>query len=143
MNHSFETYFKSLEGSWNLDRKISTGEILSGRAVFEPVSDTVFLLREEGYLTLSNGRVIVASRNWYWHLSKKQTLEITYDEARKQDYHLVELKNDSSIWVGTAEHLCGDDLYAGHYRFFENRFEVTQAIKGPNKDYSVSSHYSK
>lgn len=143
MNLQFETLFKSLAGSWSLERNISTGEKLNGKAVFESISDTAFLLREEGELKLLNGTVIPASRNWFWHLLNNSTFEITYDEDRLQDYHLLHMSQAEECWSGSSKHLCGEDLYSGMYRFFENRFEITQMIKGPNKDYSVSSIYSK
>jgi hypothetical protein len=143
MSHSFETYFKSLEGSWFLERKISSGETLNGKAVFEATSDTAFLMREEGKLVLPNKTKISASRNWYWHLSNDNALEITYDEARFKDYHHIYFGKHEDGWRGTAQHLCGADLYSGEYKFFEGRFEITQTIKGPKKGYVISSIYSK
>ena len=143
MDKLFEIYFKSLIGSWVLERKISTGEIFNGKAVFESISNTAFLLREEGELILLSGATVPASRNWFWHLSKNAVLEITYDEAKLQDYHLINLSHDDACWTGTAQHLCGDDIYSGEYQFFENSFEIIQMIKGPNKNYRVRSTYSK
>ncbi len=143
MSHQFETYFKSLAGSWALERKISTGETLNGKAVFELVSSTAFLLHEEGELKLLSGLEIPASRNWFWHLSDNTDLEITYDEARLQDYHLINLHKREDYWIGSAQHLCGADLYSGEYLFSEDRFEITQTVKGPQKDYFVISIYSK
>ena len=143
MSQEFEATFKSLSGLWNLKREISTGERLVGKADFEFISKSAFLLREEGDLTLANGVTIAASRNWYWHLSESQILEITYDKTRDQDYHLIHINRDWKSWFGEAKHLCGADLYSGEYRFYENGFEIKQAIKGPNKDYTVVSRYSK
>jgi len=143
MLQPFEIYFKSLAGSWTLKREISTGEIFIGKAVFESTSSTVFLMREEGDLTLSNGQVIQASRNWYWHLVNANSLEITYDEARVEDYHLIEFSKDDTSWNGIAHHLCGADHYSGEYKFSEESFEIIQTVKGPKKDYIVSSIYSK
>ena len=143
MSQKFETTFKSLSGSWNLKREISTGDTLIGKAVFEPVSDTAFLLREEGELALSNGQNIQASRNWYWHLESVSTLEITYDALRVEPYHLVKLSKSEICWSGRANHLCGEDNYLGDYQFFEDRFTINQSVRGPNKNYSVASSYSK
>ncbi len=143
MSQQFETCFKSLAGSWVLEREISTGETLSGKAVFERISNTAFLLREVGELTLLNGSSIPASRNWFWYLSENSVLEITYDEARLQDYHLISLSSEDDGWTGSAQHLCGADIYSGEYCFFNNSFEINQTVKGPNKDYSVTSFYSK
>ncbi len=143
MSQEFETYFKLLSGSWNLKREISTGEKLIGKADFELISKSAFLLREEGDLTLVSGAIIPASRNWFWHLSKFRTLKITYDEACDQEYHLINLNWDSDRWFGEAQHLCGSDLYTGEYRFYDYGFEIKQIIKGPNKNYEVLSAYSK
>lgn len=143
MRQAFEARFKSLAGSWRLKREISTGETLDGKAVFEAISNTAFLMREEGQLVLMNKAQIPASRSWYWHLSDENTLEITYDEARLEEYHLVNLISSESGWHGEAQHLCGSDLYCGKYSFKENGFEIIQTVKGPKKDYTVRSFYSK
>jgi hypothetical protein len=143
MHQAFEARFKSLEGSWRLKREISTGETLDGKAVFKVISNTAFLMREEGQLVLMNQTQIPASRSWYWHLSDENTLEITYDAARLEEYHLVKLAASEKGWHGEAQHLCGADLYCGEYSFYENGFEIIQIVKGPKKDYTVRSFYSK
>lgn len=143
MSQAFETYFKSLAGSWMLKREISTGETLIGRADFDMISKSVFLMREEGQLILQNKVEIPAARTWYWHLCDGDMLEVTYDEARDEKYHLIGLEYSKTGWQGKAQHLCGSDLYSGDYAFFEERFEITQTVKGPKKDYTVLSIYSK
>lgn len=141
MSHSFDAYFKSLTGSWFLERKISSGETLNGKAVFEAISDTAFLMREEGELTLVNGSRINASRQWYWHFNNPNTLQITYDAAGHQDYHLIALRYKQGLWRGQAGHLCDADLYQGYYQFCNNQFEIKQTVKGPAKDYRICSIY--
>ena len=141
MSMAFEFYFKSLAGSWSLERKISTGETFNGKAVFEPISGTAFLMREEGILVLNNGANVPASKYWYWHIADNAILEISYDEEKDQPYHHVNLSGDKSGWSGSAEHLCGADLYSGSYRFSKDRFMINQTIKGPNKDYSLITSY--
>ncbi len=141
MSEGFDAYFKSLAGSWSLERTISSGEKLNGKAVFEIISDTAFLMREEGELTLLSGASIRASRNWYWHLVDNKRLEITYNAERDQDYHLIALRYEEGLWRGQAEHLCGADLYEGYYQFCNNQFEIKQTVKGPAKDYRICSIY--
>ena len=143
MSKRFEPLFKSLVGCWLLERKISSGERLIGKAVFEPVSDTVFLLCEEGELSLLNGSKVHASRKWYWHLDVNNVLEITYDARRAEPYHRISLVLKDDLWQGQADHLCGADCYQGLYRFCKNEFGVDQTIKGPAKNYTVQSLYSK
>lgn len=126
-----------------MERKISTGEKLIGKAVFENISDTAFLLREEGELLLLSGSVINASRQWYWHLCEGDGLEVTYDSKRAEAYHSLKPKLEEGLWQGTADHLCGADCYQGYYWFGENKFGIDQTIKGPAKDYKVQSVYSK
>ena len=141
MRQAFETLFKSLEGLWKLKREISTGETLDGKAAFEPISSAAFLMREEGQLVLSNKIEIPAARTWYWHLCDGEVLEVTYDKARLEDYHLVNLERSGACWHGKAKHLCGSDLYSGEYSFNVNGFAIIQTVKGPKKDYSVKSVY--
>ncbi len=143
MRQAFEARFKSLAGSWRLKREISTGETLDGKAVFEAISNTAFLMREEGQLILLNKAQIPASKLWYWHLRDGEVLEVTYDADRHKTYHLVKLATSEKGWQGEAQHLCGSDLYSGEYSFKENGFEIIQTVKGPKKDYTVRSFYSK
>lgn len=143
MRQAFEARFKSLAGSWRLKREISTGERLEGKAVFEAISDTAFLLREEGELVLLNKAQIPAARTWFWYLCDGEVLEVTYDEARLEKYHLINLVRCETVWYGEAKHLCGLDIYSGEYEFFKDHFEIRQTVKGPNKDYSVFSVYHK
>ena len=143
MISEFANIFNQFAGVWSLERKISSGENLNGKAVFERVSHTVFLLREEGELTLQNGTSINAARDWYWHLLSSQELEITYDETGQEKYHLLDLSLKNDNWLGSSDHLCGDDHYFGSYKFDINSFQIKQTIKGPNKNYSVESNYFK
>lgn len=143
MNTVFEKYFNSLAGSWSLERVISTGEILNGKAEFETLSGSAFLMQEEGVLLLKSGATIPASRNWFWHLKDQAILEITYDEEKLQDYHRMSVLDGDVGWSGSAEHLCGVDLYSGEYKFFEDGFAINQTVKGPQKDYSVASIYKR
>ena len=141
MSPAFETYFKSLAGLWNLKREISTGETLTGKADFEFISKSAFLMREEGHLVLLNKTKIPAARTWYWHLCNNDVFEVTYDEACVEKYHLVKLVKSEISWQGEAQHLCGSDLYSGEYRFYDDGFEIIQTVEGPKKDYMVRSIY--
>ena len=143
MSAAFEFYFKSLAGSWSLERKISSGETFNGKAVFEAVSNTAFLMQEEGVLSLTSGKSVPASKCWYWHCSDNMILEITYDQEKNQPYHLVNLIENETGWFGSAKHLCGADNYCGEYQFSVDQFSINQTVKGPNKDYSVSSTYKR
>lgn len=134
---------KSLEGIWLLERTFSTGEKLTGKAVFECISDTAFLLHEEGELHLANGTRLEAKREWYWFFEAPDVLEITYDKARKEPYHLLAIRSEDGILCADAEHFCGRDVYTGHYRLAVKRLEIRQTVKGPVKDYEVTSVYSK
>ncbi len=143
MSPVFNDYFKKLTGAWSLERKISTGETLNGKVVFERISDAAFFMREEGELILLNGSCISASRIWYWHLVDEQKLKITYDKNRQKEYHFLALSFEEGQWQGESDHLCGADHYLGNYKFSQNAFEVSQTIQGPNKNYSLTSYYIK
>lgn len=43
-----------------------------------------------------------------------------------------------------VEHLCGDDLYQGSYRFdLPNRWQVTWRVRGPRKHYDTVTVFSR
>ena len=139
----FGRVFDELPGLWKLEREISTGEVFSGQVTFSSAGSANLHLEEEGYLSLVEGRKIPASREWYWCLKGQNALAISYDLEGDRPYHHLQLNNSNSIWTGTAEHLCGDDLYVGDYRLGPTAMEIRHKVTGPKKDYSIVATYRK
>ena len=139
---SFSSYFQKLEGDWNLERKISDGSCFRGVARFSFAERDKLLVAETGKLDMANGTRLEASRNWIWHLSGEQQLEIFYGEDSQRLYHALDLSLSQNGWRGQATHLCEPDTYLGEYIFFDEGFIIKQEVSGPKKDYSMVSTYS-
>jgi len=143
MKQSFNSVFGNLVGEWYLARTVSTGETLTGKAVFKPLSELCLLMHEEGELELQNGTFVHASRDWYWHLPQADQLAITYDKCGLENYHAMEMVARCGRWFGEAKHLCGEDVYSGSYMFSNDGFEINHSVRGPQKNYSLISRYGK
>lgn len=139
----FSGFFENYEGNWQLDRIISDGSRLAGFAKVSRISENLLLFEETGNLEMQGGEVVSANRSWRWETQKNAFLNVYYDETPLRLYHALELAWFDGAWEASAEHRCGEDVYAGEYRFEKNLIEIDQTVKGPNKDYSLGSVYQR
>lgn len=130
-------------GKWNLTRDVSSGERFLGSARLEQIGDSTLRLEEAGRLELPDGTFLPASRSWLWEFASANQLDILYDEEPPRLYHSLKLKREDGTLFGVADHVCGDDLYHGTYEIGMNLIKTCQTVKGPAKDYEVTSVYSK
>ena len=136
-------WFCSLEGEWNLMRKISDGSDFHGTGIFTRDQDECLKLQEKGVMRLGSGEVFSASRIWVWSLELPATLKIFYPETPRRLYHGVNLSGGSGSWNGCASHLCGDDVYEGWYEFSGNRLSIQHHVRGPAKSYQMEAVYQR
>lgn len=138
-----DNFFVNLTGKWALSRSISTGENFHGSATFDLENKNQLVLFEQGSLFLSESNVIDATRRWVWRLAESSQLNIFFDESPLRLYHQLELVIESNRATGTANHVCGDDIYAGKYQISETSIKIHQTVSGPKKDYSILSKYDR
>lgn len=139
----FEDIFKNLAGEWGLTRNISSGEHFTGTANFTSVSNSAFILIENGELKTQDGNTITATREWHWAYAPESQLTISYNESPLRLYHQLSLNIKNQICCGEATHLCTPDTYIGEYEFSENQIRIEQKISGPKKDYRVRSLFER
>ena len=135
-------WFDHLAGEWQLEREISSGETFAGKALFSANASGSMALTESGALILESGDEVSASRKWIWSLSNHELL-IEFAESPPRPYHLIPLQPSNNGWQGKAEHLCIEDNYDGEYFLSDDLLLVSQKIKGPKKDYSITSRYTR
>lgn len=136
-------FFDSLVDRWKLDRTISGDASFTGETIFEWLEPDVLRMQESGNISMADGQEIAASRNWIWKLEGENRLHIFYDEIPPRSYHNLDLILEDDIWIGEATHICKPDIYLGRYRLDTNLLTINQKIDGPNKNYALTSIYSR
>lgn len=133
------SYLAYFVGAWQLNRQIlqSSGEafVFEGQADFSWVESDLHY-RETGVVTAPDGRALQAERAYVWQQQAGGKIEVLFDDNRY--FHTF------SAAEPYAKHLCGDDLYVVSYAFEHGpRWESTWQVKGPRKDYKMTSLYQR
>ena len=131
-----------LIGDWRLERHISDGSRFSGTATFSKNGDKTLLLEEKGFLA-RRGQRFEASRKWHWEIETDDRVRVLFHDQESRLYHDLMFQKEAGTWHATAEHLCSEDLYKGSYRLHPDSIEIQQWIKGPAKDMTLQSHYTR
>lgn len=132
-----------LGGCWTLARRIDdrlTGlnGSFEGTATFRPAAAPEMLdYHETG--TLSYGALRHnAERVYLWHCEAPDRALVSFADGRP--FHVVAPKGG----IAEADHLCGSDHYSGRYVFeTSDRWHLTWRVKGPRKDYTMDSTYTR
>lgn len=126
-----------LTGRWRIARRISDARLgiagrLTGYATFTPSSDG--LIHEEMGELRFGGYRGSATRRYQLMIGHASACEVRHADGSL--FHHLDLAS------GRAEilHRCGCDIYQGHYRVLHgDRFAVTWQVKGPRKQYRLST----
>lgn len=143
MKHDYTDIFNSIIGEWLVERVITPGGSFEGKAVFERKADGVLDYKEEGRLTLDNGKVLKPTKSYQWRLESGSIVIYFNDGVTKGElFHRLEFTNDASA---TAKHLCSPDTYNSEYGFADmpRSFTITHEVDGPNKRYVSVSAFTK
>jgi hypothetical protein len=120
-----------LLGRWTVDRRVQdlrggTNGRFRGIATFAP--DGAWI--EEG--TLEFGGYRGPARR------ELRIVDGTVEFADGRPFHPLDLSG------APVEHLCGEDTYAGQYRFLSpDRLRVSWRVTGPEKDQRIDTLYSR
>lgn len=142
MNNSYKI-FKSLKGNWRINRTIigpdntKIGSAL-GEAVFLHKLNTCEY--EENVETeFSHGKV-KGSQNYLYKFNKINSVISKHSPDGKMLYELNIESSDRAI----GEFICEKDEYKATYNFIDNaNFIINYLVKGPNKNYKISTQYQK
>ncbi|CAK7274928.1 hypothetical protein SEPCBS119000_006424 [Sporothrix epigloea] len=158
--------FRSLQGTWKLDRTLKSKlpNHPSGRFVGTAdfylrdgtrdgftnsgTADAEYLYVEQGTFMAVNGPSFQATRRYIWRYNEGlDRLSVWFartDDPSKADYlfHALDFSPTENGWTAKAGHMCVDDFYDTHYQFFMRGVNLTNwtlgyAVSGPNKDYTI------
>lgn len=122
-------------GVWTFVREVEHGDgntvQVTGTAQFEWQQDTLAYL-EQGEMRLATGQVLQTERRYLW----QQGLRIYFEDGTF--FHTVPPLG------GAAQHWCAPDDYQVSYDFEKwPRWQAVWQVKGPSKDYSMTTEYSR
>jgi len=144
--------FNLMKGSWNMYRTITSPKFQpmtgAGKAVFEQFQENknALLYKEELILQLSS-ESINAKREYIFRLIEDD-VSVYFNENPERFFYTLKFapKTPSERVFDQAggEHLCGNDNYKASYNFFDNdNFELIYKVVGPQKDYIMTTKYSR
>ena len=142
--------FKHLRGVWKLERRLGVQGHMQGTARFQTWSTGVLYYQEQGNITFGNSKPISAYRA-YAYVYDQGTISVYFwNQEQRQPAGLLHTlqfhspKTTSQALVATGTHGCTDDVYKARYTFLSHQyFRLTYQVQGPNKDYTIQTHFSK
>ena len=136
--------FEALAGRWRFERQMSTGHSAEGTAEFQREGNATLNYTEEGVLA-----GVGSFQKRYQYTLTPGGIAVTHDDAHNRNaaFHMLKfgLAERDDDWAATAyaEHLCNQDLYVSTYRLSDEVLYVSHVVEGPNKDYTIRTHYAR
>lgn len=132
--------FSALAGTWELSRIVGDWNF-RGRAVFRAQAPHELRYEENGILAKPDHADIQASRRYIYRYESDRIV-IYFDERPERVFEALELKRaPNGTWEAEAEHACPPDHYASRYAFARDAIMITHVVRGPRKDYEMTSNY--
>ncbi|MBP2478672.1 hypothetical protein JOF53_007544 [Crossiella equi] len=130
-----EELFAALPGEWRFDRVITGQGTAAGTAVFRPGGTDELHYREDGTLTLDTGYTGAAYREYRYVLAGEE-LRVCFPDGRL----MHALRPAGQDPEATDTHLCGADVYTGHYALDgPDTLRISYDVRGPKKDFTIST----
>lgn len=136
---SFVPKLKDFIGNWKIDRvivdrlSVQAGRF-EGRAMFVPDGDAL-RYREEGRLRFGDGAPMTAVRQYLWRDAAGR-IAVDYGDGR--------VFHDFDPADPAAHHACDPDDYQVRYDFSGwPDWSAEWTVRGPRKDYTMTSRYSR
>lgn len=144
-------YFK---GSWKFEREIIFSDSrqhyaqAKGEAAFTPSLDINELnYKEEGKVTLAHDTKATSFFRSYRYVFNVDGLDIFFQDELTQNFNLYQsymYEKQSHSLIAKDKHLCNKDVYEGNFLLNDlKHFIHTTLIKGPHKDYFITTHFNK
>ncbi len=146
MKITTNTFFPYLKGSWKIIRIMDflsnnyiPNIINSGKAIIAQEKENILCHQEK--LDLSNPKCKMISYRYYNYIFTKNNVAL-YKKISEKIEFMFNLKFENNIAHG--EYLCNQDLYKATYNFIDqNNFKIVFDILGPEKNYSITSYFSR
>jgi Family of unknown function (DUF6314) len=144
---ALETLLEGLTGRWTITRAFEgEGALAVGVASLHPDGAETLAYRETTQLTLSDGRVLQAYRNYRYRFVD-EWIEIHFDDGPDKGRLFVRLAFAQRLSKQAEAfdiHHCGDDTYRVLFRLnLPSLFETEIAVSGPRKKYRAVSRYER
>jgi hypothetical protein len=135
--------FGMLAGTWRIQRSIDPEGMLDGTARFSVRDDGWLHYAETGELAIHGGQF--TARRSYLFEPKEDGFSVWFDAEPLRLFHTIVLDGaEGGVRTGAAEHLCRNDLYLSSYSLEpDGRFTIRHRVTGPNKDYTVTTLYTR
>lgn len=121
-------------GSAFAGSEFEVGEF-SGEAGFRPDPDGAGLICRETGILRFRGANYPAARGTLWRFPGGGRIEVRREDGRP--FHEFADRDPQAV------HLCGDDRYRVRYEFGDDRWTSVWEVEGPNKDYRMTTTYSR
>jgi hypothetical protein len=133
-----------LKGPWTFERKITSINSLAGVAYFLEYEDGL-LYSEKLRFPSPSGKVLLAHREYFYRFSEGNLAIYFAYEGKPADIFMeLSLSGLRGKMLARGSHLCLNDFYSGEFEFSgESDFSIIYTVKGPKKDYVISTVYSK
>lgn len=126
-------------GPWNIKRSISGSQsgLFTGTAQFSDAGKDRLYYEEQGFLSLPNSRPAFCRRSYWYKFCTDDLVQVLFSDNRP-----FLMLNFNQEFTAKGQHACGLDCYHAHYYFkSENRLFIEFQVKGPEKDYLITSQY--
>lgn len=137
--------FHSLEGPWKFQRFSDLGNV-QGIAKFQKIERNDLHYREDGIFFDTQGKSYRVYREFLYRFGQEE-ISVFFAEKPIRLLHTLEFVNPLSTTDpvnAKARHLCNCDTYDAEYEFrLPQEFSLTYTVKGPNKDYFMSTFFKR
>lgn len=130
--------FQQLAGNWNFCRYKNDDKIATGSACFNEITERELHYKEEGKLTVTTSLDFYKEYRYCLVNGAVKVFFISQNK-KKLFYNLNVLARNI-----TAQYKCGNDIYKASYELnFPNQIQISYAVKGPLKDYLLTTIYKR
>jgi hypothetical protein len=144
---SIKNIFYSLKGNWQLNRTISHHGTMTGVANLTLVNTSELFYREEGLFASGITRQVFKVYREYLYQYKQNQIDVFHVENHQPTLllHTLHFIDDAQkdVLKAVAHHECGRDVYQAVYLFYVNQFQLTYLVKGPYKDYTITTMFDR
>ncbi len=136
--------FDAFGGCWRQVRVIAPGGRFCGMATFTALDVHTLAYHEEGIAAFYGGATLPCYRDYTFRLEAEQ-IAVYFDDPSFRLFHrLRPCMSAGAALRARAHHRCGQDDYWSTYTFNTRRnFLLQHRVKGPRKNYLMSTWYSK
>jgi hypothetical protein len=135
--------FDWLQGTWAFTREVSGYASVEGEARIVPIADGEARYEETALVTLKQGGTLRATQ-CYLHRRLPQPasgIEVRFCDTGELFERLEFQRLADGVLEARARFVCAEDTYVSVFAVRGERLHVEHGVKGPRKDYHVTTVY--